>query len=128
MIDFATLQGVTIPEGVVTQIESGGVVLWSAAKPAAMVTVTIKPKTTTVPSKPEYAYVEIGGVVYDGTATVTVSVPIGTIATCYGKNNVLLNGVSMGGLQTTYEHEITTETDFGIVSNEFVGFVYITEK
>lgn len=28
MIDFATLQGVTIPEGVVTQIESGGVVLW----------------------------------------------------------------------------------------------------
>lgn len=28
MIDFATLKGVTIPEGVVTQIESGGVVLW----------------------------------------------------------------------------------------------------
>lgn len=31
MIDFATLQGVAIPEGVVTQIESGGVVLWKAA-------------------------------------------------------------------------------------------------
>lgn len=28
MIDFATLQGLTIPEGVVTKIESGGVVLW----------------------------------------------------------------------------------------------------
>jgi hypothetical protein len=29
MIDFATLQGLTIPEGVVTKIESGGVVLWA---------------------------------------------------------------------------------------------------
>jgi hypothetical protein len=28
MIDFATLQGLSIPEGVVTKIESGGVVLW----------------------------------------------------------------------------------------------------
>lgn len=28
MIDFATLQGLTIPEGVVTKIESSGVVLW----------------------------------------------------------------------------------------------------
>lgn len=29
-MNFATLQGLTIPEGVVTQIESGGVVLWMA--------------------------------------------------------------------------------------------------
>ena len=28
MIDFSTLQGLTIPEGVVTKIECGGVVLW----------------------------------------------------------------------------------------------------
>ena len=28
MIDFATLQGLTIPEGVVTQVECNGVVLW----------------------------------------------------------------------------------------------------
>lgn len=30
MIDFSTLKGVTIPEGVVTQIAKDGVVLWSA--------------------------------------------------------------------------------------------------
>ena len=32
-IDFATLQGLTIPEGVVTQIEKDGVILWCANKP-----------------------------------------------------------------------------------------------
>lgn len=33
MIDFSTLQGLTIPEGVVTQItDASGVVLWSAVK------------------------------------------------------------------------------------------------
>lgn len=33
MIDFSTLQGLTIPEGVVTQItDASGVVLWSAEK------------------------------------------------------------------------------------------------
>ena len=39
MIDFSTLQGLTIPEGVVTQIaDESGRVLWSAVKP---LTVTI---------------------------------------------------------------------------------------
>lgn len=32
MIEFSTLQGLAIPEGVVTQIEKDGVVLWSAVK------------------------------------------------------------------------------------------------
>lgn len=32
MIDFSTLQGVTIPAGVVTQIERNGVVIWKVAK------------------------------------------------------------------------------------------------
>ena len=33
MIDFSTLQGLTIPEGVVTQItDASGMVLWSAVK------------------------------------------------------------------------------------------------
>ena len=40
MIDFSTLQGLTIPEGVVTQItDASGVVLWSA-KRLARVTIT----------------------------------------------------------------------------------------
>ena len=30
MMNFSTLQGLTIPEGVVTQIAKDGVVLWSA--------------------------------------------------------------------------------------------------
>jgi hypothetical protein len=40
MIDFSTLQGLTIPEGVVTQIaDASGTVLWSA-KRSAIVTIT----------------------------------------------------------------------------------------
>lgn len=40
MIDFSTLQGLTIPEGVVTQIaDANGAVLWSA-KRNAIVTIT----------------------------------------------------------------------------------------
>lgn len=39
MIDFATLKGVSIPEGNVTQItDAGGVVLWSAGGDAVTVT------------------------------------------------------------------------------------------
>ena len=34
MINFSTLQSLIIPEGNVTKIESGGVVLWENYKPA----------------------------------------------------------------------------------------------
>lgn len=39
MIDFSTLKGLAIPEGVVTQIVKDGVVLWSAVLPMAKVIV-----------------------------------------------------------------------------------------
>lgn len=40
MIDFSTLQSLTIPEGVVTKIECGGVVLWQAAKATSATSAT----------------------------------------------------------------------------------------
>lgn len=96
---------------------------------AKIVTITIGAKVDVgTPSNPTKAYVKINGQTYDGSAEYTLSVPVGTIVTCYGANNVFLNEVSMGGVQTTYEHEITTNTKFEIVSNTFVGFVYITEE
>ena len=124
MIDFSTLQGLTIPEGVVTQIaDASGRVLWSAAKP---VTVTIRSSSSNQNSK--FAHIIIDGQTYDGSAACTISVPVGTIVTCYASSQVFLNGTAAGGSPPiTYEHEITTNTDFDIQYN-FVGWVDITES
>lgn len=74
-MNFATLKGLTIPEGVVTQIaDASGNVLWSAVK---KVTITIEGNGG------DYAHVVIDGVTYN-TAT-TVEVPIGTVISCVAK-------------------------------------------
>lgn len=71
-IDFSTLQGLTIPEGNVTQIaDASGNVLWSAVEKA---TITI------AGNGGAYAHAVIDGVTYN-TAT-TVEVPIGTVISC----------------------------------------------
>lgn len=46
MIDFSTLQGVAIPEGVVTQIESGGVVLWRVAEASGPIVLEVEKYTS----------------------------------------------------------------------------------
>ena len=79
MIDFSTLQGLTIPEGVVTQIEdASGRVLWSAEKKA---TVTIH-KTDTSGGRltdASKASVTIDGIVYDGSTEEILQVAQGTV-------------------------------------------------
>ena len=55
MIDFATLQGLTIPEGVVTQItDAAGNVLWSAEKPMPVVLGVKKITSDTYASETAY--------------------------------------------------------------------------
>ena len=91
-----------------------------------MVTITIVNGNATNPDK---AYISIDGQVYDGSTEHTITVPVGTIVKCYASNNVQLNGNLVGSTaQVTYEHEITTNTEFEIISNSYVGWVYITEK
>jgi hypothetical protein len=135
-MNFSTLKGLTIPEGVVTQVaDASGNVLWKKAPSEAKITInTTFPSGITDGSSPTaYAYIEIDGVKY-GTATEIV-VPVGTVISCYGKNSIILNGstVQAGG---TYAY--TVQGDIGIrlsvesrtygpgmvITN---GFLYITE-
>ena len=76
MIDFATLQGVTIPEGVVTQIaDASGRVLWSAntfdgiiyLRPST--DISVDSTITLVPADATAAYMLINEEVSDGAAT-----------------------------------------------------------
>lgn len=77
MIDFSTLQGLTIPEGVVTQItDASGRVLWSAQP--QMVTVTIKYKG----GGAWFDHSELGEEVSDGTYQVSP----GSLLTCWAQN------------------------------------------
>lgn len=89
--DFATLQGLTIPEGVVTQItDAAGNVLWSAVKDC-----TIAINQSTNPQS-ERIYVTINGQKYYGNTAQTVIVPKGTTINCYvGSGPVSYQG--MGG-------------------------------
>lgn len=77
MMNFATLQGLTIPEGVVTQIaDAQGNVLWSSAPPFDG-TIILRPSAdisvdsnfTLVPSDATAAYMLINEEVSDGAAT-----------------------------------------------------------
>ena len=82
MIDFATLKGVTIPEGVVTQIESGDVVLWK--------TETSKPVVLEVEKITSDTYA--GETTYTGEQFILLDI--------YPKTNGTVN-VTYGGLTKT---------------------------
>ena len=77
-IDFTTLQSLTIPEGVVTQIaDASGRVLWSAV-PAFDGTIILRPSAdisvdstiTLTPSTATAAYLLINEEVSDGASTI----------------------------------------------------------
>lgn len=140
MIDFATLQGVAIPEGVVTQIESNGVVLWSAAKP--MATVRIIGNTRITGRNADYAKVTINGQVYDGSLNTEITVDAGTVAECYvatttaGRGGITVNETGVTGTlaanaSATYKHAITADTTIEIgvlaIMTAKSGLVNITE-
>ena len=148
MIDFSTLQGLTIPEGVVSQItDASGRVLWSA-KPSEA-TVTIVASGTGVGMG---CYLMVDGVKY-GTALSTDSYvfPVGTVISCYAKTdsddmsganpdygyhsgygNIMVNGeyvawATHGDYDATYDYIVTENAYIELGNNKGRGRVRITE-
>ena len=130
MINFSTLQGLTIPEGVVTQIaDASGRVLWSAVE---KVVITL---TGTIASGGNY--VEYNGIKYTSTCTFeavvgdTITVYCGTVPS---SATIYLNGaqVSTGLASTTYVYTVVgNATINGSVSGSSTSMranVYITEE
>lgn len=115
MIDFTTLQGLTIPEGNVTQItDASGNVLWKQAPSGATITIE--------GDGGDYAHIIIDGVTYN-TAT-TLKVPLGTVITCetahdyatYGANayiNYNLDAVATGQ-NAQYQYTVISDVTFHI--------------
>ena len=129
MIDFSTLQGVAIPEGVVTQIESGGVVLWKQAAKDATVTLTKGKQDAQV-------YATIGGTQYKFansfiTTTQEFTVPIGTevvltaIAYSTTSASIEVNGTVVAEAPKTGSTSVTTPVEYTYVVK---GDVLITNE
>ena len=132
MIDFSTLQGLTIPEGVVTQIaDASGRVLWKQAPSEATVTITGNGYSS--------ATATINGVTYN-TAT-TLVVPIGTVITCFAnyeyRNYIWVNGEDAEGTVDDYGYSLEEDLyyDYTVTGNVLIhlsmsmgdGYVKITE-
>lgn len=120
MIDFATLQGLTIPEGSVIQItDEIGNVLWEKRPTGATVTLTFAKNSLS--NQSGMTNVIIGGVIYpiknnsysDDMTEKEIVVPIGTVITCkvlrggtsYAK--ITLNGTTVATGVSEYEYTVT---------------------
>ena len=89
MIDFSTVQGLTIPEGVVTQIaDANGVVLWSAKR---MARVTITSVCNGIMGDTSHIKIVSDTVIFEAYAydmpNLTIEVPIGTTIECTVRRN-----------------------------------------
>lgn len=151
-MNFATLQGLTIPEGVVTQItDASGTVLWSAMKMAkvtvthdwmgidgdtASITITSKEPFSPDPTNPDYKTTSWTVFVYDE-PNCTFDVPIGSTVECIVVDNrggddsyVELNGVIVQDGDGTYLYAVTGDVSI-IVADQYQmgesGHVIITE-
>lgn len=101
-MNFATLKGLAIPEGNVTQItDASGNVLWKKAPSGATITLTT---SSAVYEKA----ITIGGQSYSGNAVITV--PLGTVVEFRGFTQVVMNNTAVGG--STYDYTVTG--DIGI--------------
>ena len=130
MIDFATLQGLTIPEGNVTQIaDAAGNVLWKQAPAEATVTITGYGGNY-------HCYVTINGTMYYTANTLVV--PVGTVVACYAFNDgiasyVTLNGVTVSNNATPYNYTVNGNVTINLEylrnteDKEYGGRIYITE-
>lgn len=120
-MNFATLKGLTIPEGNVTKItDASGRALWNAGPKTVKLNIA---GTGTV-----FCYVQIGDGQphYGGT---TVNVPVGTVLKCVATpdtanpslpadkiGTVILNGTKVAeGRPAYYEHVITTNTNIALM-------------
>ena len=121
-INFATLKGLAIPEGNVTQIaDASGRVLWSAVKKAVI----------TIEGGNNYTYVDIDGVTYDTAAT--IEVPIGTVINCvtYNSNyggcieinyDAVASATTAGSVQ--YEYTVVGDTTITFITDDPSGYGY----
>ena len=108
-IDFSTLQGVTIPEGEVTQIaDASGTVLWSRAADTAAIYIT----GSGVYSGYEHtlASVTIDGVEYTSDATVEVRVGSTITLYVYISTNLAVAEISVDGT-------VVAQTDQGVLTS-----------
>lgn len=151
-MNFATLQGLTIPEGVVTKItDASGTVLWSAMKmvkvtvthewegiegDTASITITSPSPFTPDPSNPGYETTSWTVFVYDE-PNCTIDIPAGSTIECTVSDTkasnrayVELNGVVAQAGGGTYVYTVTGDVTVHIADcyqmGEY-GYVVITE-
>lgn len=131
-MNFATLQGLTIPEGVVTQItDASGRVIWSAVK---KVTITLD---FTNAGMSGYLSAEVNGTQYKGGfggghngKVYEISVPVGDKIVCTTGSapyacTIVVNGTTVSSTKAgaTYEYIVSRN-----VTIEFnASTLYITE-
>lgn len=127
MIDFSTLQGLTIPEGVVTQIaDASGRMLWSAVK---------KAKVTIVGGNESYCFVRLQG--FDSSETrlynTTLEVPVGTVLYCTAVSDggVLTATISVNNTEVekntdtvNYKYTVTENTTIYCNYHAVSGYAY----
>jgi hypothetical protein len=121
-MNFANLTGLTIPEGVVTQItDASGRVLWKQAPKEATVTITGSGGNANM------VWVTINGVDYR--AASSVNVPIGTVITCNPFGSVILNEQTVAnGKPITYNYTVTKNVTINLSWRQGTGTITITEQ
>ena len=126
-INFATLKGLTIPEGAVTQItDESGRVLWSAVKPA---TITLSFTRNGGGSFSDNARVTIDGVKYpvneNDLTTTVLTIPIGAVITCkvasgntaVSSQKITLNGTTVASGNSEYLYTVVGDATINSVIN-----------
>lgn len=151
MIDFSTLQGLTIPEGVVTKItDASGTVLWSA-KRSAIVTITgkcegIMGETASItvksaepfadPSNPSNTVTTWSAYAWEE-PNCTIELPTGATIECTVDDTkqsercyVSLNGVNVLAAPGTYIYTVTRDVSIHVQDKYAMGeygMITITE-
>ena len=121
MIDFSTLKSLAISEGNVTQIESGGVVLWKAAPSGATVKVTLENTNSfaSMTHSPN-AYISVNGVIHRTTEEFVV--PIGTVIGCncsktMSENTTNTVGIYLNGAKVSTEGQYSATYNYTVVGD-----------
>ena len=132
-MNFATLKGLTIPEGKVTQItDASGRALWSAA-PSVVTIYVVGYGGEDYGDYDQYAnsYIMHNGVKYTYPATFEANV--GDVIECYAEAedtcDIYVNDVRVSGSETTYIYTVTSNTRIELYSDgyDMEAYVKITE-
>ena len=127
MIDFSTLQGLTIPEGVVTQIAKDGVVLWSAIREKVVGSICLRPSADIsvghilYPSNSTSAYLLINEEVSDGSSTYIVSA-VSSERSTYGYANPTVSTFKLSNIEQLPSRR------YIITSVNIIGATYTTSQ